>query len=113
MYCVQVRGNGASRASERGGQKGTLTPGPMEFRGPMGLRGPIREPNGHLGPIKMTLTNQFVEDRRLFLGRSHENPEKIGPFCIEDFFFQRSHENLAVFLFCFGPHETKVVYYLS
>ena len=59
-----------------------MTPGPMEFRGP------IRRPNGLLGPIKMTLTNQFVKDRRLFWGgRSHENLDKVGPFCLGTFFF--------------------------
>ena len=65
-----------------------MTPGPMEFRGP------IRRLNGLLGPIKMTLTNQFVKDRRLFWGgRSHENLDKVGPFCLGTFFFRLSHEN--------------------
>ena len=55
---------GLCRAYERGGQRGTMTPGPMDFRGPImgpvGFRGPSR------GPIEMTLRNQYVEDRRTF-----------------------------------------------
>ena len=45
-----------------------MTPGPWT------LKGPIR------GPFEMTLTNQFVEDRRPFFLRSHQNPEKIVAF---------------------------------
>ena len=54
----------------RGGAGRTMTPGPMDFKGP------IR------GPIEMTLTNQFVENRRpfFFFLRSHQNPEKIVAF---------------------------------
>ena len=58
----------------REGAEGTMTSGPMEFRRP------IR------GLIEMTLTNQFVEDRRLFLEIT-QNPENIVPFCLEDLFF--------------------------
>ena len=50
------------RAYERGGRGGTMTPGPMGFRGlimePVGFRGPGR------GPIEMTQRNQYVEGRR-------------------------------------------------
>ena len=41
------------RAAERGAG-GTMTPGPMDFRGPMGFR---------KGPIKMTLRNQHVKPK--------------------------------------------------
>ena len=58
-----------------------MTLGPMEFRGPS--RGPM----GFIGPIEMTLTNQFVEDRRPF-------------FFLE--ITSKSGENCAIFLFCFG-----------
>ena len=47
------------------GQGGTMTPGPM------GFRGPIRRPRGFIKPIEITLTNQFVEDRRPFFFGDH------------------------------------------
>ena len=63
------------------GKRGeTMTPVPMEFRRP------IREPKGFeglldfKGSMEMTLTNQFVEHRRLFFWRSHQNPKKIVVF---------------------------------
>ena len=65
-----------------------MTPGPMEFRGP------IKRPNGLLEPIKMTLTNQFVKDRRLFLGEEHiKIRTKLRHFALRPFFFRRSHES--------------------
>ena len=48
-----------------------------------------RGPMGFIGPIKMTLTNQYVEDRRPFFfnRRSHQNQEKTVAFCLKDLFF--------------------------
>ena len=60
-----------------------MTPGPMDFRGP--IMGPV----GFRGPSRMTLRNQYVQDRRpFFLWRSHENPEKTAAFFLEDIFFE-------------------------
>ena len=49
---------------------------PMEFRRPMGFEGPL----DFRGPMEVTLTNQFVEHRRPFFLRSHQNPKKIVEF---------------------------------
>ena len=64
----------------------------MSFRGPMGLRGPIRGHNGLIGPIEMKLTNQFAEDH-IKIRR------KLGHFALKTFFFEitsKSGENWAV-----------------
>ena len=58
-----------------GGSGGTMTPGPMGFRGQR--EGPL----GFIGPVE-------IKDRRpFFFGRSLENPEKIVLFRREDLFF--------------------------
>ena len=97
-----------NRAYERGGQGGTMTPGPMDFRGPI------------MGPIEMTLRNQHVEDQRpffvSFFWRSHENPEKTVAFFLEELFFLRSHLNAdktVAFSPCVGVHKTGNPLYLS
>ena len=36
----------SNRALREGEQEGTMTPGPMDFRRPMGLKGPMTGPNG-------------------------------------------------------------------
>ena len=46
----------ACRATERGGQGGTMTAGPMDFRKAVGFS----------GPIEMTLRNQHVRPEDLF-----------------------------------------------
>ena len=62
-----------------------MTLGPMEFRrpirGPMGFEGPL----DFRGPMEVTLTNQFVEHRRPFFLRSHQNPKKIVAFSFSFF----------------------------
>ena len=75
-----------------------MTPGPIEFRGPMGIRGPIRGPMHFRGHMEMTLTNQFVEHRRSFS------------------FFEitlNSGENCGIFLFFFGVHKARDAQYLG
>ena len=77
-----------------------MTPGPMDFRGPImrpvGFKGPSRGLMGFRGPIEMTLRNQYVEDQSSFFlfWRSHHNPDKTVAFFREDFFFWggRSHQ---------------------
>ena len=68
--------------------------------GPVGFRGPSKGPMGFRGPIAMTLKTEYVEDRRPFFLRSHQNPEKIVVFSLKTFFFfsfpfyfLRSHQN--------------------
>ena len=53
---------------ERGAWGGTMTSGPMGFRGPIrGLSlGPIGFRGRSRGPIEMTLRNQYAKDRRPF-----------------------------------------------
>ena len=59
-----------------GGAGGTVTPEPMDFRGPS------------RGPIEMTLRNQHVKTEDLFLfWRSYQNPEKTVACFLEDLFF--------------------------
>ena len=81
----------------RGGAGGTMTSGPMEFRGPTGFRGSIR------GPMEMTLTNQFVELQWPFF---YQNPIKIK-------ITSKSTENYGIFLFFFGVHNAGNVQYVS
>ena len=71
----------------RGGQRGTMSPELIEFRGPMGFR----------GPMEMTLTNRFVE---------HRSP----PFFE---IISKSGENCGIFLFFFGVHKAEGAQYLS
>ena len=54
----------AFRQGHREGDRGDNDPGSIEFRWPMGFRGPIRGAMDFRGPMEMTLTNQFVEHRR-------------------------------------------------
>ena len=89
-----------ARASKRGAW-GTMTMGLMEFRGLMGLRGPIRWPNGFIGPIEMTLTNQFVKDL-FFFGDHIKIPRKLCHFALKTFFLsshQKSEKIVAFSLF--------------
>ena len=82
-----------------------MTPGPMDLggpsgapwasggptKGPVGFRRPSKEPMSFRGPIKMTLRNEYVEDRRpFFFCRSHQNPNKT----------------CGIFPVCFGVHKT-------
>ena len=81
MYTLGLSVSG----SPRGGAGRRMTPKPM------GFRRPNKGPMGLIEPIEMTLTNQFVEDRRPFFLRSHKNSEKIEPFHLEDLFFFGDH----------------------
>ena len=70
------------RASERGA-RGDNDPGPMEFRGPMGLKGPMIGPNGLYRAHGNGRSKTFFR----FFGNHLETPKKIVPFCREDLFF--------------------------
>ena len=77
QVCVRVNGEQSKpflvavcRANERVGQGGTMTPGPMDFRGPMGFReahhGASWLQGAHKRAHEMTMRNQDVEDGRHF-----------------------------------------------
>ena len=70
-----------------------MTPVPMEFRRPMGFKGAL----DFRGRMEMTLTNQFVEYRRPFLGE----------------ITSKSEENCGIFLFFFEVHKAGDAQYLS
>ena len=81
----------------RRGAGGTMTPGPMDFRGPItgpvGFRGPSRGPIGFRGPIKMTLRNQYVKNRRPFFFEITSKSQENWHFSLKTFFFWKSHQN--------------------
>ena len=86
----------------RGVGRGTMTLGPINFRGPsmgpVGFRGPSMGPvdfrgpsRGLMGfrePIEVTLRNQHVKNKNLFFFlMSNQNPEKTVAFFLKDLFF--------------------------
>ena len=86
----------ACRQGHREGRSGgTMTPGPIEFRGP------IRGPMDFRGLMEMTLTNQFVEHRRSFFLRFHQNPEEIVAFSSS--FLEFTNRRCPIFELTPGP----------
>ena len=60
----------------KGGQGGDNDPGPMEFRGPMGLKGPMIGPNGLYRAHGNGRSKTFFR----FFGNHLKTPKKIVPF---------------------------------
>ena len=63
----------------------------IEFKGPMGFKGPTRGLMDFRGAMEMTLTNELVENRRPL--------SKFGESC-------------GIFLFFFGVHKARDAQYL-
>ena len=73
-----------SRATKRGGQGVTMTPGTMDFRGPLGIRKAV----GFSGPSRGSPNFErkkrsiFGEDLFFFFRRSHHISNKTAAFSL-------------------------------
>ena len=94
------------------GAGGTMTPGPTEFRGPMGFRSwgplasghPTEDPWASEGPSKWHWENSVWKTKDLFLifCRSHQNSEKTVVFFYGDLFFFGGHMKIQTKLWHFS-----------